>query len=42
MSRKSIKFGDKEVNKIDFCKNKKVFKTEGIDISKILVSKKEP
>ena len=40
MSEKSIKCGDEKVNKINFCKNKKPFKTEDIDISKILVSKK--
>ena len=38
MSGKSIKFGDKEINKSSFYKNKKPFKTEEIDISKILVS----
>ena len=42
MSGKSIKFGDKEINKSNFYKNKKLFKTEDIDISKILVSKNEP
>ena len=42
MSGKSIKFGDKEINKNNFYKNKKLFKTEDIDTSKVLVSKKEP
>ena len=42
MSEKSIKFGDEKVNKSNFYKNKKPFKTEDIDISKILVSKKAP
>ena len=42
MSRKSIKFGDKEINKSNFYRNKKQSKTENIDTSKILVSKKEP
>ena len=42
MSGKSIKFGDKEINKSNFYKNKKLFKSEDIDISKILVSKNEP
>ena len=42
MSGGSVKFGDKEINKSNFYKNKKVFKTGDIDISKILVSKKEP
>ena len=41
MSRKSINFGDKKINKSDFYKNKKVFKIEDIDINKISVSKKE-
>ena len=40
MSGKSIKFEDKEINKSNFYKNKKLIKTEDIDISKILVSKK--
>ena len=42
MSGNSMKFGDKEINKSNFYKNKKIFKTEDIDINKILVSKKEP
>ena len=42
MSGKTIKFGDGKVNKSSFYKNKKPFKAEDIDISKILVSKKEP
>ena len=41
MSGKSIKFGDKKINKSNFYKNKKLFKTEDIDVDKILVSKKE-
>ena len=41
MSEKSVKFGDKKINRKSFYKNKKVFKIEHIDISKILVSKKE-
>ena len=40
MSRKSIKFGDKEINKSSFYK-KKPFKEEDIDIRKILVSLKK-
>ena len=40
MSGKSIKFGDKEINKNNFYKSKKLFETEDIDTSKILVSKK--
>ena len=42
MSGKSISFEDKKIKKNNFHKNKKLLKTEGIDISKILVSKKEP
>ena len=38
MSGKSINFEDKKVNKRYFCKNKKLFKIEDIDINKILVS----
>ena len=41
MSGKSIKFGYEKVNKSNFYKNKKPFKAEDIDISKILVSKTE-
>ena len=41
MSEESIKFGDKKINRKSFYANKKVFKTEDIDINKILVSKKE-
>ena len=42
MSEKNITFGDEKVNKRSFYKNKKLFKMEGININKILVSKKEP
>ena len=41
MSRKSIKFEDKEINKSSFYKNKKPFRAEDIDISKILVTLKK-
>ena len=41
MSGKSINFEDKKINKSNFCKNKILFKIEGIDINKILISKKE-
>ena len=41
MNGKSIKFGDKEINKSSCYKNKKPFKAENIDISKILVSLKK-
>ena len=42
MSRKIIIFDDKKINKSSFYKNKKVFNTYDIDVSKILISKKEP
>ena len=41
MSRKSIKFEEKKINKSYFYINKKIFKTDDIDINKILVSKEE-
>ena len=42
MSKKSINFDDKKINKSNFYKNKKLFKIDDIDVNKILVSKKEP
>ena len=42
MSGKSMNLGDKKVNKINFYKNKRLFKVDGIDVNKVLVSKKEP
>ena len=42
MSRNSIKFDDKKINKSNFCKNKKIFNIYGLDVNKILISKKEP
>ena len=41
MSRKNIIFDDNKINKINFYKNKKLFKIDGIDANKILISKKE-
>ena len=41
MSRKSINFEYKKINKRNFYKNKKLFKIEDIDIDNILVSIKE-
>ena len=41
MSGKSINFGDKKINKSNFYKNKKLFKTDDVDVNKILVSKRE-
>ena len=40
MNGKNINFGDKEIRKKIFYKNKKVFQTDNIDVNKILVSKK--
>ena len=42
MSGKNINFDDKKILKKEFCKNKKVFQTDDIDFTKILVSIKEP
>ena len=41
MSGKSIDFEDKNIKKSSFYKNKKLFKTDDINVNKILVSKKE-
>ena len=41
MSRKNINFDDKKIRKSDFYKNKKLNRTDNIEINKILVSKKE-
>ena len=41
MSRKSINFEDKSINKSNFYKNKKLFNTHDLDVNEILVSKKE-
>ena len=42
MSGKNINFGNKNFLKSYFYKNKKVTKTDDIDVNKILVSKEEP
>ena len=42
MSGKSINFDDKKISKSSFYKNKTFFSLNGIDVNKILVSKKEP
>ena len=39
MSEKTIKFGDKEINKKDFYNNKKQFNIKDTDTNKILISK---
>ena len=41
MSEVSIDFDDKRINKNNIYKNKKLFKTEDIEVNKILVSNKE-
>ena len=40
MSGKSISFDDKQINKSNFYKNKKLFSLNDIDVNKILVLKK--
>ena len=40
MGKSSVKFGEKKVNKSNFYKNKKIFKTNDIDVDKVLISKK--
>ena len=39
MSRKSIKFGDKKIDKSNFYKSKKLFKIDDIDVNKMSLSK---
>ena len=41
MSGKSINFDGKKINKSNFCKNKKLFSLNDIDVNEIIVSKKE-
>ena len=41
MSGKNINFNDKKIKKYTFYRNKKINRIDGIDINKILVSKKE-
>ena len=41
MSGKSINFGDKNINKSSFYKNKKLFNIHDLDVNTMLVSKKE-
>ena len=41
MSGNSINFEDEKLKKSDFCKNKKIFNKNDIDVNNILVSKKE-
>ena len=41
MSKKSINFDDKNINKSSFYKHKKLFSLNDIDVNEILISKKE-
>ena len=41
MSRKTINFEDKKINKSNFYKSKKLFNLNYIDVNKILISKKD-
>ena len=41
MSEKNINFDDKKIKKSTFCKNKRIYSTDNIDVNNILVSKKE-
>ena len=42
MSEKAINFDNRKINKRTFYKIKKLFKIDGINIDKILISKKNP
>ena len=42
MGGKYINFDNKKIEKIDFCKNKKLHQVNNIDVNKIVISKKEP
>ena len=42
MSGENLSFDDKKIRKSDFYKNKKINKTDFINVNNILVSKKEP
>ena len=41
MSNKTITFEEKKINRSNFYKNKKLFNLHGLEVNKILVSKKE-
>ena len=41
MNGKAINSDDKKINKSTYYKNKKLFNIHGLDVNKILVSKKE-
>ena len=40
MSLKKIKFGDKEINEIEFCSSKQAIPLDSVDLDKIVVSNK--
>ena len=42
MSGNSMNFDDEKINKRNFYRNSKLFNKDGIDVNKILISKKEP
>ena len=42
MRRKNIISDEKKINESNFYRDKKLFKTDDINVNKILVSKKEP
>ena len=42
MGNKNVNFGGKKIKKSDFYKNKKVAKTDDVEVDKILASKEEP
>ena len=41
MNKNNINFNKNKIKKSNFCKNKKIFDINDIDVNKILVSKKE-
>ena len=41
MSGKNITFNDKKISENNFCRNKKLFNIDDIDVNEILISKKE-
>ena len=42
MNGKSINFDDKNINKSNFYRNKKLFSIDDIDVNNTLISKKDP
>ena len=37
MSRRSVNFGDKRINKSNFYRNKKLYEIDDIDVNEILI-----